>query len=178
MRLQFITKNSRETKHSSTGACLCSRSMALRFLQVYEACKPWVLPSSRNGPSHLLCILPCCLFFGMRRRTRSPSLISRGLTFLLHHLRVSSWYLPRLIARLCFDGFDRVDCWLDVFVRCFGPVGSMAKFFWCHCLFAICDQITFGSSSTHLPFGCSVMFFLIPEKMIPFALSTAPFDCG
>ena len=42
----------------------------------------------------------------------------------------------------------------------------------------LCDQITFGSSSTHLPFGCSVMFFMIPEKMIPFALSTIPFDYG
>ena len=95
------------------------------------------IESIRNGPSHLLCIFPYCLLFGIRRRTRLPSLISRGLTFLLRHLRVSSWYLPRLIARLCFDGFDRVDCWLDVFVRCFSPIGPMAKFFWCHCLFAI-----------------------------------------
>ena len=42
----------------------------------------------------------------------------------------------------------------------------------------LCDQITFGSSSTHLPFGYSVMFFLTPEKVIPFALSIAPLDCG
>jgi len=40
-------------------------------------------------------------------------------------------------CRLCFDGFDRVDRWLDIFVRCFDSVGSMAKFFWCQCLFAI-----------------------------------------
>ena len=40
-------------------------------------------------------------------------------------------------CRLCFDGFDRVDRWLDVLVGCFGSVGSMAKFFWSHGLFAI-----------------------------------------
>jgi hypothetical protein len=36
----------------------------------------------------------------------------------------------------------------------------------------LCDQITFGSSSTHL------LFFLIHENISPFALSTAPLNCG
>ena len=40
-------------------------------------------------------------------------------------------------CRLCSNSFDRIDCWLDIFVRCFGPVRPMAKFFWCHGLFAI-----------------------------------------
>jgi hypothetical protein len=40
------------------------------------------------------------------------------------------------------------------------------------------DQITFGNSSTHLPFVWSNKHFLIPEKIRPFALSTAPLDCG
>ena len=28
-----------------------------------------------------------------------------------------------------------------------------------------------------MPFGCSVILFLIPAKMMPLALSTAPLDC-
>jgi len=39
--------------------------------------------------------------------------------------------------RLGLDSFDCVDCWLDVFVGCFGPIGPVAKFFWSHGLFAI-----------------------------------------
>src|SRR6185503_15247857 len=51
-----------------------------------------------NGPSHLLYIFPFCLAFGILRSTKSPSLIFLGFTFLFLHLRVSSWYLPKLIA--------------------------------------------------------------------------------
>jgi hypothetical protein len=40
------------------------------------------------------------------------------------------------------------------------------------------DQITFGNSSTHLPFFWSNKHFLIPENIRPFALSTTPFYCG
>ena len=94
------------------------------------------IEATRKGPSHFLCILPCCLLFEMRQRMRSPPLISRGLTFLLPP---SGFLLvfAKVDYRLCFDSFDCVDCWLDVFVRCFGSVGSMSKFFWCHCPFTI-----------------------------------------
>src|SRR6185503_3881449 len=40
------------------------------------------------------------------------------------------------------------------------------------------DQMTFGSSSAHLPFFRSNSHFLMLPKMIPLALSTAPLDCG
>jgi hypothetical protein len=40
------------------------------------------------------------------------------------------------------------------------------------------DQITLGISSTHLPFFWSNNHFLIPRNISPFALSTAPLDCG
>jgi hypothetical protein len=40
------------------------------------------------------------------------------------------------------------------------------------------DQITLDNSSTHLPFYWSNKHFLIPENISPFALSTAPLDCG
>jgi hypothetical protein len=42
----------------------------------------------------------------------------------------------------------------------------------------LCDQMTFGNSSTHLPFGCSMMFFLMPVIMMPLALSISPLDYG
>jgi hypothetical protein len=42
----------------------------------------------------------------------------------------------------------------------------------------LCNQITLRNSLTHFLFGSFVMFFLIPAKMMPFALSTAPLDCG
>ena len=42
----------------------------------------------------------------------------------------------------------------------------------------LCDQTTFGSSWAHLPRGRSVMFFLIPVNIFPFALSSAPLDYG
>ena len=38
---------------------------------------------------------------------------------------------------LGLDSFDCVNCWLDVFVGCFGPIRPMAKFFWSNGLFAI-----------------------------------------
>jgi hypothetical protein len=40
------------------------------------------------------------------------------------------------------------------------------------------DEITLGNSSTHLPFFWSNKYFLIPENISPFSLSTAPLDCG
>jgi hypothetical protein len=42
----------------------------------------------------------------------------------------------------------------------------------------LCDQMTFGNSSTHLPIGCSVMLILMPMNMKPLALSIALLDCG
>jgi hypothetical protein len=42
----------------------------------------------------------------------------------------------------------------------------------------LCDQMTLESSSTYLPFGHSMMFFLIPVNMMSLALSTAPLDCS
>jgi hypothetical protein len=41
----------------------------------------------------------------------------------------------------------------------------------------LCDQITFGNSSVHFPFLLN-KHLLIPENTKPFALSTAPLDCG
>ena len=38
---------------------------------------------------------------------------------------------------LCLDGFDRVDCWLDVLIGSLRSVGPMSKLFWGHCLFAV-----------------------------------------
>jgi len=40
----------------------------------------------------------------------------------------------------------------------------------------LCDQITLVNSSIHFPFGNSVIFFFMPAKIMPLALSTAPFD--
>ena len=64
------------------------------------------------------------------------------LNFLRSHLLIAppSGFLlvsAKVDCRLCSDSFDRIDCWLDVFVRCFGPVRPVAKFFWCHGLFSI-----------------------------------------
>ena len=42
----------------------------------------------------------------------------------------------------------------------------------------LCAQTTFSNSSTHFPLGSPTRHFEIPVHMIPFALSTAPFDCG
>jgi hypothetical protein len=42
----------------------------------------------------------------------------------------------------------------------------------------LCDKMTFGNSSTHLPFGWYVMFFLMPMNMMMLALSTNPLDYG
>ena len=60
---------------------------------------------------------------------RSHLLVAPSLGFLL--------VLAEVDCRLSLDSFDRIDCWLDVFVRCFGPVRPVAKFFWCHGLFSI-----------------------------------------
>ena len=60
------------------------------FESYHRSDQEWSLP--------LVVHLSLNLFFGMRQSTRSPSLISLGLTFLLRNLRVSSCYLPRLIA--------------------------------------------------------------------------------
>jgi hypothetical protein len=42
----------------------------------------------------------------------------------------------------------------------------------------LCDQITFGNSSVHLPFFWSYKHFLIPKSISPFALLAAPLDRG
>ena len=45
--------------------------------------------------------------------------------------------LTKVDGCLCFNGFDCVDCWLDVFVGSFCSVRPVAKLFWGYCLFAI-----------------------------------------
>jgi hypothetical protein len=42
----------------------------------------------------------------------------------------------------------------------------------------LCTQTTLGNLSTHLPFGSPTRHFDIPMHIIPFARSTAQFDCG
>ena len=79
------------------------------------------------------------LLFALQDATKNEVALFDFLRPQLHVAPPSSFLLvsAKVDCRLCFDSFDCVDCWLDVFVRCFGFVGSMSKFFWCHCLFAI-----------------------------------------
>jgi len=41
----------------------------------------------------------------------------------------------------------------------------------------LCDHTTFDNSSAHLPYSDWTCILLMLEKIIPFALSTVPFDC-
>jgi hypothetical protein len=45
-------------------------------------------------------------------------------------------------------------------------------------IIVLCAQTTLGNSSTHLPLGSPTRHFDIPVHIIPFARSTASFDCG
>ena len=130
---------------------------------------------------------------------RSPSLISRGMTFLFFHLNVSSQYLARLMAA-CILTTSMVS---TVGFKS-SSVASFASLLVLHDLslissrvtasspysnlngvnfvaldaIVLCDQMTLESSSTHLPSGSSVMFFLMPVNMMPSALFSAPLDRG
>jgi hypothetical protein len=42
----------------------------------------------------------------------------------------------------------------------------------------LCDHVTEVSSSAHLSFGLPWSFLEMPWRMMSFALSTSPFDCG
>ena len=42
----------------------------------------------------------------------------------------------------------------------------------------LCDQMTEGSSSAHFPFGLPCNLFEMPWRIVSFALSMRPLDCG
>jgi len=42
----------------------------------------------------------------------------------------------------------------------------------------LCDQMTEVTSSAHFPFGLPCNLFEMPWRIMPFALSTRPLDCG
>ena len=125
---------------------------------------------TRYGPSHFGSIFPIFSAFGLRLRTQSPTEIFFLTTFLSLHLVVSFWYLFRLEA----------PCKMSSSIRSESSGGSLPSgvevalrfwFFSSSRLMAsapysnlnvvnlvvlvsevLCDQTTFGSSSTHLPF--------------------------
>ena len=117
IRLQFITRNSRETRHSSAEACLCSRSMALRLLQVYEASGFGSCHRSDQKRS-----FPFAVHFSLLLSLRDVSKDEIALLDLPRsHLLVappSDFLLVPAKVDCCLglDSLDRIDCLLDVFV--------------------------------------------------------------
>ena len=77
---------------SNSAACLCFWSRGCRPLPAFKASKLLTLTSPLQGM-----VLPiCCLFslyffpFGTQHKTRWPTLIYLGFSFLFFHLQVSS----------------------------------------------------------------------------------------
>jgi hypothetical protein len=117
-------------------------------------------------------------------------------TFLLFHLRVSSWYFSMfcsacalassavsmvvLMSSLSGGPWVLTDCnFTSSGTMVSSPYRSLkGENFVVLDSVVLCDQMTLGNSSVHFPLGMSVMFFFIPVKIIPLARSTAPFDCG
>jgi hypothetical protein len=157
---------------------------------------PDALSTSRIQPNEDIQAIRSQFFFLFN--TRSPFLMSFRTTFLSLHALVSFWYFSMFSAALrivssiisfsTFLSISSISFAFGTLMLSFlispGVIASIPKsrrkgmklvtldtvVLW--------DQIIFGNSSTHLPFFWSNKHFLIPEKIMRFALSTAPLDCG
>src|SRR6185437_8298480 len=105
--------------------------------------------------------------FGFLLRTQSPSPISLLVTFLFRHFLVSSWYASkfseacRMSSSVRSASIEGSMLFRTLTLLCLSSSGLMASapysslnevnFVALHSV-VLWDQITFGSSSTHLPF--------------------------
>src|SRR6185369_17660341 len=129
--------------------------------------------------------------FGFLLRTQSPSAISLLATFLFRHFLVSSWYASKFFEACKMSSSVRsasiegsmlfrtlaLLCLSSSGLKASAPYSNLngVNFVALHSV-VLWDQITFGSSSAHLPFLSPNRHFFIAVKIKPLALSTAQLD--
>jgi hypothetical protein len=173
----------------------CSKSSPFGVASLYALGDAFVL--TMKGPSHLGSSLPLDSVRAVRTSTRSPSLNSLGMTAWSRHAFVWAWYLFRACRAKTrspsirsFEVGSSTSGTADETVRgdpCFISCGVMASDPYrrrkgvnpvaLHSV-VFSAQTASGNKSAHLPFFSSRSIFLIAVKILPFARSTTPLDCG
>jgi hypothetical protein len=173
----------------------CSKSSPAGVASLYALGDVFVL--TIKGPSHLGSSLPRDSVRVVRKRTRSPSLNSLGMTAWSCHAFVWAWYLFRACraktrspSMRSFEVGSSTSGTADEAVRgdpCFISYGVMASDPYRRrkgvnpvALHSVVfnAQTASGNKSAHLPFLSSRSIFLTVVKILPFARSTTPLDCG
>jgi hypothetical protein len=150
---------------------------------------------TRKGPSHFTCKFPIVSRLATLRSTSWPDAMLLSFSFLSRHLMVSAWYF--LICSIAssldysiisFKTFSLSWSWVKATTftkpilislgmttsspkrRLNGvkPVDLDIKVWWFH--------TTLVSSSVHFPFGNPTTNFVIPDRIMLFALPTSPLD--
>jgi hypothetical protein len=173
----------------------CSKSSSDGVASLYAMGDAFVL--TMKGPSHMGSSLPVDSVRAIQTSTMSPSLNSLGMTAWSCHAFVWAWYLFRACraktrspSMRSFEVGSSTWGTAHETVRgdpCFSSCGVMASDPYrrrkgvnpvaMHSV-VFSAQTASGNKSVHLPFFSSRSIFLTAVKILPFARSTTPLDCG